>query len=133
MLVWWNVCSVRAAAYIALDPNPSYKSTVKSPQWNMKITFLGEFSFHSKCLEQSSFYLVWASELCISVMMLQKLCCRPNRAFPFDALFLQERFSLYNTVLVSQCGYRFQRILSVRAFSLCSWRRWEAVSGAWWE
>jgi len=21
----------------------------------------------------------------------------------------------------------------VRAFSLCAWRRWEAVSGAWWE
>ena len=38
-----------------------------------------EFSLHS-------------SELWISAMLLQKLWCRPNRAFPFDALFAWEHF-----------------------------------------
>jgi len=29
MLVWWNLCTVRAAAYIAQTPNPRYKFCVK--------------------------------------------------------------------------------------------------------
>jgi len=46
-------------------------------------------------------------------------------------LSLQFSLSLYKTVLVSKRALRFQRALSVRTFSLCTWRRWEAVSGAW--
>ena len=38
-----------------------------------------------------------------------------------------------SSLLISKWALRFQRALSVRAFSLCAWRRWEAVSCAWWE
>ena len=68
------------------------------------------------------------------------MCCQryfrtrtPNRAVPFDALFLWQRYSLYKTILVSKRAFRFQHTLSMRAFSLCTWRRWEAVSCVWWE
>jgi len=51
----------------------------------------------------------------------------PFRAVPFDALFLWDRFSLCNAVQVSQRAFRYQRALSVRAFSFCAWRRWAGV------
>jgi len=41
-------------------------------------------------------------------------------------------FSIQNGAHLQQ-SLCFQHALSVRAFSLCTWRRWEAVSCAWWE
>ena len=58
---------------------------------------------------------------------------RPNRAVPFHALFLWQRFSHYNAVVVSKRILRFQRALSGRAFSFCTWKRSKVVSCAWWE
>ena len=37
-------------------------------------------------------------DFCVRHWQCCKWCCRPNRV-PFDALFLWERFSLYNTAL----------------------------------
>ena len=54
------------------------------------------------------------------------MCCRhyfrsitPERALPFDAFFLWERFSLYNTMLVAKRALRFQRAGGAE-------RQWEA-------
>ena len=50
----------------------------------------------------------------------------PNRAVPFDVLFLWQRYSLHKTVLISNRALHFHCALSVRAFfSLCTWRCWE--------
>jgi len=46
---------------------------------------------------------------------------------------LWQRYTLYKTMLVSERALHFQCALSVRAFSLCTWRCWEAVSCAWQE
>jgi len=167
MLVWWNVCSVHATAYIALNPQPivqvcSQNSTVKqedhilkhgcdltdvletcrftllvkSLQWNRKIQCGNSLRQILTLMEIiGAIFILFGVGIWALYEVLLWWCCKscvrlaqqllqvvPTWAFPFDALFLWERFSLYNTVLISEQGYRFQRTLSVRAFSLCAWR-----------
>jgi len=52
-----------------------------------------------------------------------------NGVADLTARFVWELFSFYNTVLVSQWACRLQRALSVRACSLCAFRRWRLRCG----